>query len=118
MSDAYAAIQPIPIIDSFGNINLQGRGGQVFNFSTTASTDDLTPINIDGFSYRFEIDGYASVSLARLTPTSKTLTLPNGLYGIPLNTPVYWALLDVTGTPTLPLRSGLLTVYGFEAAPP
>ena len=119
MTDVPIAIQPAPpIIDTFGNINIQGRTGQVFAIQI-AGPDGITPINISSFSYLFEIAGYASIPLTIGTDvTTQTLTLPNGVFGIPLNTPTPWVLKDITNPTFLAIRNGLLTLFGFEVAPP
>jgi hypothetical protein len=116
MTDA-AYIPSFPLADEFGNINLHAAGGQVFGVQLLDPVT-MQPTNISALTYVFKIEDIAVITLAAGADNmTKTLTIPDGLFGIPLGTSPQWALLDTTGEPGQPtqtLRSGVLNVYGFR----
>ena len=114
-------IVPAPqVVDQQGNINLQGRCGQAFAIYVLDGETGV-PMAINNWTLIFEIDGIATISLTNgIDATQKILTISDAIVQrLPLQSAVAFVLKDATVEGISPaLRAGLISAYGFTAAPP
>lgn len=105
-----------------GEINLQGRSGQVVSIRIQQSGAFL---NIAARSLWFLLPGYPTAAGTRIQltaggdATEQLLTLTDTLVGtLPLETPIPFAIRDESGPgPNYVLWSGVIRTFGYTGAP-
>lgn len=107
-------------IDAEGNLHVHGMAALgPLNYQRTSAG---VPQDIHADTLTFEISGVqgASVLLAAGADNfNRTILAPQAIVAlIPLRTPTPWAVIDMTSGSPIVRLSGLITAYGFNAAPP
>lgn len=115
-----ANVSRLPLIDrSSGNINLHARGGATIIYRRRdKTTGDYLDISADVLF--FEVSGISRTALAGGSDaTQRKIIIPDTLGPLlALRQGVAFALVDETVTPRKARWTGLLTAYGYSAAPP